>query len=69
MDLVNRSNHTKCISLSNQKCLIQLTLINFHPKYSQELQYNPFAAKLDTCAGSSITLNDLPNKVCVPNET
>ena len=24
--LVNRSNHTKCISLSNQKCMIQPTL-------------------------------------------
>ena len=26
--LVNGSNHTKCISLSNQKCIIQPTLIN-----------------------------------------
>ena len=26
--LVNGSNHTKCISLSNQKCMIQPTLIN-----------------------------------------
>ena len=24
--LVNRSNHTKCISLSKQKCMIQPTL-------------------------------------------
>ena len=29
--LVNGSNHTKCISLSNKKCMIQLTLINLHP--------------------------------------
>ena len=28
--LVNESNHTKCISLSSQKCMIQSTLINFH---------------------------------------
>ena len=35
--LVNRSNHTKCISLSNQKCMTQPTLINLHPdEYSQE---------------------------------
>ena len=27
--LVNGSNHTKCISLSNQKCVIQPALINF----------------------------------------
>ena len=29
--LVNASNHTKCLSLSNQKCEIQPTLINLHP--------------------------------------
>ena len=29
--LVNRSNHTKCISLSNMKCMVQPALINFHP--------------------------------------
>ena len=26
--LVNGSNHTMCVSLSNQKCMIQPTLIN-----------------------------------------
>ena len=35
--LVNGSNHTKCISLSNQKCMTQTTLFNLHPnEYSQE---------------------------------
>ena len=29
--LINGSNHTKCMSLSNQKCMTQPTLINFHP--------------------------------------
>ena len=29
--LVNTSNHTKCVSLSNQKYKIQPTLINLHP--------------------------------------
>ena len=24
-------NHTKCVSLSNQKCMIKFTLINLHP--------------------------------------
>ena len=34
---VNGSTHRKCESLSNQKCMIQPTLINLHPnKYSQE---------------------------------
>ena len=64
--LVNGSNNTKCISLSNQKCMIQSTFINLHPnEYSQEFHYHPFAIKLDRCAGSCNTLNDLSNKGCV----
>ena len=70
ISIVNASNHTKCISLSNQKCMIQPTLINLHPnEYSQEFQYYPFAVKLDRCVGSCNTLNDLSNKVCVPNNS
>ena len=38
--IVNASNHTKCVSLSNQNCMAQSTLINLHPnEYSQELHY------------------------------
>ena len=67
--LVNGSNHTNYVSLSNQKCMIQLTLINLHPnEYSQEFHYYPFAVKLYRCVGSCNTLNDLSNKVCVPNK-
>ena len=29
--IVNASNHTKCVWLSNQKCMIQPTLFNLHP--------------------------------------
>ena len=68
--IVNASNHTKCVSLSNQKCEIQPTLINLHPnEYSQEFHCYPFAVKLDRCAESCNTLSDLSNKVCVPNKT
>ena len=68
--LVNGSNHTKYISLSNQKFMIQPTLINLHPnEYSHEFHYYPFVVKLGRCVGSCNTLNDLPNKVCVPNKT
>ena len=28
--IVNASDHTKCISLSNQKCMMQPALINLH---------------------------------------
>ena len=67
--LVNASNHTKCVSLSNQKFEIQPTLINLHPnEYSQELHYYPFAVELDKCVGSCNSLIDLSNKVCVPNK-
>ena len=67
---VNASNHTKCMSLRNQKCKIQPTLINLHlNEYNQELHYYPFVVKLDKCAGSCNTLNDLSNRVCVPNKT
>ena len=66
----NRSNHTKCISWSNQKCMTQPTLINLYSnEYSQEFHYYPFAVKLDRCVGSCNTLNDLSNKVCIPNKT
>ena len=34
------SNHTKCVSLSNQQCGIKPTVINLHPnKCSQEFHY------------------------------
>ena len=46
--LFNPSNHTKCVSLSNQNHEIQPTLINLHPnEYSQDFHYNPFLVKLD----------------------
>ena len=42
--------------LSNQKCMIQPTLINLHAnEYSQELHYHQFAVKLDKSAGSCNT--------------
>ena len=57
--IVSASNHTKCISLTNQKYMIQPTLINLHPnKYSQELRHYPFVVNLYRCAGSCNTLDD-----------
>ena len=38
--IVNATNHTECLSLSNQRCEIQPTFINLHPnEYSQEFHY------------------------------
>ena len=68
--IVNASNHTNCVLLSNQKCVTQPTLINLYPnECSQEFHYYPFAVKLDRCVVSCNTLNFLPSKVCVPNKT
>ena len=61
-------NHTKCVSLSNQKCQIQPAFINWHPnEYIKKLHYYPFAVKLEKCVGSCNNVNDLSNKVWVPN--
>ena len=47
-NIVNASNHTKCVSLSNQKCQIQSILINLHPhEHNQGFHYYPFAVKLE----------------------
>ena len=68
--IVSAPNHTKSVSLSNQKCMTQPTLINLHPnEYSQELHYYPFFVNLDRCAGSCSTLDDLSHKVFVSNKT
>ena len=68
--IVIASNHTKCVLLSNQKCMTQPTIINLYPdEYSQEFLSYWFVVKLDRCAGSCITLNDWSNKVFVPNKT
>ena len=50
--------------------MTQSTLINLHlNEYIEQLHYYPFPVNLDRCMGSCNTLNDLSNKVCVPNRT
>ena len=66
--IINTSNHRKGVSLSNQRCMIQPTPINLYPnEYSQGFHYYPFSVKLDRCVVGWNTLNDLCNKICVPN--
>ena len=56
-DLVDGFNHTKCISLNNQKCMIQPTLMNLHPnECNQEFHYYPLAVKLDNVLEVEILL-------------
>ena len=50
--IANTRDHVKCISLNNQQCMTQSTLINLHPnKYIEGLCYYPFAVNLDRCMG------------------
>ena len=70
LSIVNKSNHTKCVLLSNQKCMTQPTLITLHPnEHGQEFHYNSFAVKFGICVGSCNIPNDLSDKVCLPNKT
>ena len=49
--------------------MTQPNLINLHPnEYTQEFHYYSCTVKLDRCVRSSKTLNDLSNKVIVPNK-
>ena len=57
--ILSVSNHKKCVSLSNLKCMTQPTLSNLHPnEYSQELHYYHFVINLERLAGSCNTLDD-----------
>ena len=56
--------------MRNQENMIQSALFNFHPnKYNQKFHYYLSAVELDRYDESCNTLNDLSNKVCIPNET
>ena len=62
--LVCGSYHTKCVSLSNRKCMTQPTLNKLHlNEYSQQFNCYPFVVKLDRYVRSCNTLNDLSNNV------
>ena len=54
--IVSASNYTNDVLLSNQKCMIQPTLIYLHPnEYNQQLHYHPFSVDLDRCVTSCNT--------------
>ena len=66
VSIVSASNHTKlCMSLSNQKCMTQPTLINLHPnEYSQALRYYPFVVNLNRYLELAILLMTYPLSIC-----
>ena len=57
--IINASNHTKYVLLSNQKCEIQPTLVNLHPNlHNQEFHNYTCSVELDRCVGSCNSIND-----------
>ena len=41
--------------------------MNQPTKYIEGFRHNSFLVDLDRCMGSCTTLNDLSNRICVPN--
>ena len=69
-NIVNTLGHEKFISLNNQECIAKPTLINLRPiEYIEGLHYYVFAVNLDRFMRRFNTVNDLSNKVCLPNKT
>ena len=67
--LVNASNHTKCVFVTDQKYTLQPTSINLHPnEYTKGLRYYPFEVNLGRVSEVN-TFTDLSIKVCVLNKT
>ena len=53
---------TKCLSLTDEPCMIWYSLIDLNPV---ELKYYQFMISLDKCSGSC---NVLSPKICIPKE-
>ena len=69
-NIVNTLGHEKFISLNNQECIAKPTLINLRPiEYIEGLHYYVFGVNLDRFMRRFNTVNDLSNKVCLPNKT
>ena len=50
--------------------MTQPNLINLHRnEYIQGIRYYPFAVNWDRCKGSFNILDDLSNRVCIPDKT
>ena len=68
--VANVSDHTKCISLSNQLGMAGPTLIYLNPnECNQRLSYYPVMVNLDRCNGICNTINDISRRTCVSNKT
>ena len=66
MDIIIQSALRSVIKNARLNLPLLIYILN---EYSHEFHYYPFSVKLDRCVGSCNTINDLSNKVCVPNKT
>ena len=57
---------TKCVSLSNEPCMVRPTAIDLNPI---ELNYYPFMISLDKCNGSCNAADNLSTKIGLPGKT
>ena len=66
----SRSLATKYISLNNEPCLARPTLIDLNSdELSRGLFHYSFMISLGRVGGSCNTLDDLSNRICLPNKT
>ena len=45
--IIYGSNHTKCISFSNHKCMIQPSLVNLHSRISRRKNFTTISLRLN----------------------
>ena len=62
----DRSLATKCMSLSNESCMVRPTVIDLNPI---ELNYYPFMISLYKCNEICNAIDDLSTKICIPSKT
>ena len=65
--IVNVSNHTKCVSLSNQPCLARSPIHT--DEYYVGLHYFPFMVNSDGRNGNCNSLYSPFDRICVPIKT
>ena len=64
VNIANVFNFTTCISLNNQPCITQPTLLGLNPgKYNRNLHYYPFIVNLNKCNGSYNSLDDPSGRI------
>ena len=56
----------ECVSVVNQKCMPRLKILDVNEGVGEALFY-PYNVHVNKCSGSCNTLDNLIEKLCVPN--